>query len=246
MIYNEDRIHRSAALDRSSARVLALLIFGSVILTVPRIAHAGGCLLPTQNAGDPQHLDVNAPSCSFVPVYPGESYSETFADELSSPANWYAEFLISNPSDDAFEVSMQLVWPGGSQLGTWMFPPHTGYVEAFAPIDFPETKPDWVYRVSNPTEHTLEFDASVSEALNTNPPPLTGGHFTEFDGTPAPPGIGSFTPGHVAGPIVSVQIAPAVPEPTGLALATIAGVLAFLSRRRQWVCQSLGYSKLLQ
>jgi hypothetical protein len=233
LIGTEDRIHRCNAPNRLSVKLLALLIIGSAILTVPRNARAGGCLLPTQNAGDPQHLDVNAPFCPFVPVYSGETYTETFADELNSAANWYAEFLISNPSDVEVEVSMQLVWPGGSTLGTWMFPPHTGYVEAFTPIDFPETKSDWVYRVSNPTDYNLEFDASVSEALSINPPPLTGGHFIEFDGTPAPPGIGNFTPGHVSGPVVSVQILPAVPEPTGLVLATFAGVSAFLSRGRQ-------------
>jgi hypothetical protein len=213
---------------RTFTRRLAILAVCSVALLYPQIANSA---LPTQNVLDPRHLDLD-PVGGGILVGPGETLSQVFADNLNSAEDWYAELLIGNPTSNASAVSFaaDLVWPGGSKEGTISLQPGFAYLLQVEPVDVPETRPNWLFNLKNPTSVPLIFDSSVSEATSVTIPPEFGEVFVAPNGNLVPPGGGNlFTPGNVVGDFVSVRI---VPEPVGMALVLIAASATLLMRRR--------------
>jgi hypothetical protein len=205
-----------------------LLAAWSVLLLYTQITNAA---LPTQNVLDPRHLDLD-PVGGGILVGPGETLSQAFADNLNSAEDWYAELLIGNPTSNATAVSFaaDLVWPGGSKEGIISLQPGFAYLLQVEPIDIPETRPNWLFNLKNPTSVPLIFDSSVSEALSVTIPPEFGEVFVAPNGNLVPAGGGnSFMPGNIIGDSVSVRI---VPEPAGLALVLIATSGTLLIRRR--------------
>src|SRR5262245_25499087 len=135
-----------------------------VMLLYPQVTAA---TLPTQNTLDPRHLDLD-PVGGGILVGPGETLSQVFADNLNSAEDWYAELLIGNPTSNASAVSFaaDLVWPGGSKQGTISLLPGFAYLLQVEPVDIPETRPNWLFNLKNPTGVPLIFDSSVSEATS--------------------------------------------------------------------------------
>lgn len=194
----------------------------TVALLVSHIAAAS--TLPMQNQLDPRHLDLDpAPAGTGVFVAPGTTFDQNFGDALNSAEDWYAEFLIGNPSNQAVAFDASLVWPGGGTQGPGLLQPGFAFVLKVDPTDVPETKPDWLFTFTNPTSVDLIVDASVSEALSLTQTPGDGFGFFTLGGEPADPSSGNqFDEG---GPIGDRPIMlGVVPEPTTSVLFLLAGL----------------------
>ena len=161
-----------------------------VALLLPGIAMAS--TLPMQNQFDPRHLDLDpAAGGSGIFVAPSTTFEQNFGDALNSAEDWYAEFLIGNPTNQAIAFDASLVWPGGGTQGPGLLQPGFAFVLKVDPTDVPETRPDWLFTFTNPLSVDLVVDASVSEALSLTQTPGDGFGFFTLDGQPADPSAGN-------------------------------------------------------
>lgn len=220
----------SSAYHLSFRIVLGWVVACSSVMIVCQVA--AGSTLPMQNQLDPRHLDLDpSPAGIGVFVAPGATIQQSFGDAVNSAEDWYAEFLIGNPvGNAAVAFDMSLVWPGGGTQGPGLLQPGFAFVLKVEPTDIPETKPDWLFKFTNPTSVDLIVDASVSEALSlSTPPPETGFGFFTLAGEPADSGVDNrFDEGDIGDNPVVVAI---VPEPTALGLTLIGACISFVRRR---------------